>query len=157
MRALEKNAAFLSAIGRCPLICEGASNTSCNERPSRDVSETSSRTGIDFRGNWHKAGNIDFDHADWAGAVIVMAALYVAAFDAPVLAWRWTSLSRGYEWKERLAVKLKEIPWQAYIRRIRFAGAGLAVAAALLLSLRLAKRASAMPIWRSYLPEVSPA
>lgn len=54
-----------------------------------------------------------------------MAAIALCGFAGPTLWWRWKSLSLGYEWRERLALKLKDVPWQALIRRARYAGAAL--------------------------------
>ena len=67
------------------------------------------------------------------GAVLLMAAVYLAAYDAPALLLRWRGLRWGYESGDQIAVRLQAFPWQAWIRRLRGAGLALAAAAGLLM------------------------
>ncbi|MBI5630478.1 MAG: PTS system mannose/fructose/sorbose family transporter subunit IID [Elusimicrobia bacterium] len=61
-----------------------------------------------------------------AAAFPAMAAVYLAAYNAPALFLRWRGLRWGYEWREQIAVKLKGFRWQAWILRLR--GMGLVLA-----------------------------
>ena len=47
--------------------------------------------------------------------------LFLLAYNIPTLYARWVGLGVGYESKDRLAVRLKEVPWPALTRRLRAA------------------------------------
>lgn len=62
------------------------------------------------------------------------AAAYLGACNAPALLIRWKGIRWGYEWRERLAPRLSEFPWQAAITRLRRGGLLLAAAACALMA-----------------------
>lgn len=67
-----------------------------------------------------------------AEAALWSAVLYLAAYNAAALALRWRGLRLGYDWRDRIAGRLKEFPWQGWIRGVRRVGAVLALAALVL-------------------------
>lgn len=73
-----------------------------------------------------------------AGA-LAAAAAYLAAYNAPSLYLRYHGIRWGYDWREGIAVKLREIPWQAWIARLRRAGQAMAAAGFILCGLALAE------------------
>ncbi|MFA6004428.1 MAG: PTS system mannose/fructose/sorbose family transporter subunit IID [Elusimicrobiota bacterium] len=62
-------------------------------------------------------------------AAIWSAAAYLAAYDLPALALRWGFLRLGYEWKDQIAVRLRDWPGQKTIRYLRWGGSLLALGA----------------------------
>lgn len=60
-------------------------------------------------------------------ALLWMPAAYLAVYNLPAIALRWRGIRWGYEWRDQIALKLKEFPWQAWIRRLRLAGLVLAL------------------------------
>ena len=66
--------------------------------------------------------------AAWAAAV------YLGVYNAVTMPWRWRFLRLGYEWKDKIAVRLQDWPGQKLIKRLRLAGlaAGLAAFAVML-------------------------
>lgn len=57
------------------------------------------------------------------------ATAYLAAYNLFSLGLRWNGLRLGYEWKDKLAVKLKELPLQDALRSLRLTGGVLALGA----------------------------
>lgn len=56
------------------------------------------------------------------------AAVYLAGYNIFSLGLRWNGLRLGYEWKDKLAIKLKELPIQDALRSLRLTGGVLALA-----------------------------
>lgn len=63
------------------------------------------------------------------GAVLSGVLVYLAAFNIFSLSLRWTGLRLGYDWNENIAVRLKAMPAQEALRRLRLFGGVLALAA----------------------------
>jgi len=61
----------------------------------------------------------------WTAAAVTAAGVYVLVYNAPALWVRWRGLSLGYEWGEQLPARLKDFSAQAWVRRVRAAGAAL--------------------------------
>lgn len=57
-----------------------------------------------------------------------IAAVYLVIFNAPSLWVRYEGIVLGYRWGEQLPFKLKQFPVQAWIQRLRLAGAAMAAA-----------------------------
>jgi len=68
-------------------------------------------------------------HLHPAAAVLWAAGAYLIVHNTAALTLRWRGLRLGYEWKGAIAARLKELPAQAAIRRVRFAAFALAVGA----------------------------
>ncbi|MBI5211482.1 MAG: PTS system mannose/fructose/sorbose family transporter subunit IID [Elusimicrobia bacterium] len=62
---------------------------------------------------------------------------YLVAYNVPVLLLRWRGLGIGYEWGDRIAQGIGDIPWQPCIKLVRLGGMGLTFgcAAAVLFSI----------------------
>lgn len=62
-------------------------------------------------------------------------AVYLTAYNLPALWLRWRGLRLGYEWKGDIAARLKDYPFQRWIRVLKFSATALLVALLGLLSL----------------------
>lgn len=96
-------------------------------------------------------------HGGWAQAGLAMALTYVVAYNVPALWLRWSGISLGYEWREQLPARLKAFELQTWVKRLRQAGAGLAVGCVLLMGsmaaepgLRLFGAAVFVVSWAAY-------
>ena len=68
------------------------------------------------------------------GSLYAVPLVYLAAYNIFALSVRWGGLGWGYAWGDQIAARLKGFAWQAWIRRLRWAGAvcGLAAVALML-------------------------
>jgi mannose/fructose/N-acetylgalactosamine-specific phosphotransferase system component IID len=61
-------------------------------------------------------------HAGLPQAAPAMALFYLAVYNIPAVSLRWKGFLWGYQWREQIALRLKDFAWQAWIRRLRLAG-----------------------------------
>lgn len=97
-------------------------------------------------------------HAGWAQAGLAMALTYLVAYNVPALWLRWSGISLGYEWREQLPARLKGFELQTWVKRLRQAGTGLALACVVLMgsmaaepALRMFGAAVFVVSWAAYL------